>query len=531
MRSAMSTIHLPHVHSVAGVVGDFAVVLYDAPSHTAIAACDAFGVHPLYYRVFPTAVAFASRAEILADGEEYDRQYLAERLAGVTASPDRTPFSDVAALPAAHAARLADGRLAIERYWSAESFVGRDTRSPGALVEEFRERFAAAVGVRLTDARTTWAQLSGGLDSSSIVCMAETVAQRGAVPSALAGTLTIEDAEGTGGDPRHFAQAVVRRFGVRNERLADHDCWHDDGAPPPLTDRPTPAYLVYARDRRLALSVRDAGGTVLLTGYGADHYLGGSAIFLADWVAVGRVSPALREATRWAATGRVSFWKFALHNMLIPVLPPRVTHKMLPEARLPEWIAPTVVRGFELARCSMSHLIDRPAVERRYVADIMGALDRIPDVLALHAVISDIVEERHPFLDRRLVEFSLGLPARLCAQPCARKWILREAMRGILPEVVRTRPGKGSVDPMLSRSLSRYHEHIRTLVARSMLAELGLLNPTILLRAVARAVHGADHLRVAVARTLAVESWLQARSGRWIAAGRTDRSTRTMQYA
>jgi alkylation response protein AidB-like acyl-CoA dehydrogenase len=152
----------------------------------------------------------------------------------------------------------------------------------------------------------------------------------------------------------------------------------------------------------------------------------------------------------------------------------------------------------------------------KYIASVVQSLDAMPDVLALHSVIQDVVEERHPFLHRPLVEFALGLPAQLCAQPMQRKWILREAMRGILPETVRTRPGKGSIDGSLARTLSREAGWMRALLERSALVEMGLVDDVALVRAIEDGTPGAEEQRAAIVRTLALECWLQVRSGRWV---------------
>ena len=68
------------------------------------------------------------------------------------------------------------------------------------------------------------------------------------------------------------------------------------------------------------------------------------------------------------------------------------------------------------------------------------------------------IELRHPFLYRPLVEFALGLPPELCVCPQARKWVLREAMRGLVPETVRCRIGKGGVESLLAWSFTAHRE-------------------------------------------------------------------------
>lgn len=172
---------------VARLRGDFAVVLYDHARHTVFAARDAFGVDGLYYRVLPGGIALASRADVLALGaDEYDRGYLAAFLAGCAPVEGATPFRGVSVVPAAHLLRDQDGQLSIERWWTPERFLDAEARPASDLIDDFQHRFACAVRSRMgAGERDTWSELSGGLDSSSIVSMASHLAQRGDVPHGL----------------------------------------------------------------------------------------------------------------------------------------------------------------------------------------------------------------------------------------------------------------------------------------------------------------------------------------------------------
>lgn len=494
------------------LTGDFAYVVYDEGRRVVRGARDPFGVDPLYYRVFGGMIAFSSRAELLASGAEYDRAYFAEFLARA-GDVNRTPYPGVSAVPAAHAFEWSDGKLTLRRYWSAESYVEPNGASSALLIEEFRERLQAAVRTRLSPDGRTWAQLSGGLDSSTVVCVAQHLANSGVVPHGLGGTVTLVDSHGTGGDQRAYSDLVIQATGLPNAQIGDFAWAEGDGRPAPWTDQPSPAYLMYARDRCMAQIARDAGADALLTGYGPDHYLGGSAVFLADWVARGRLRAAFAECTRWSVAGRVSFWKFAFHNIGLLLLPGFALQWFLPAAALPTWLDQRAVRDYGLAGRGEVRAAYGGRMGHKYVTSIMRALERMPGVLALHAVTQDIIEERHPFLDRRLAEFALGLPGAMCSQPMARKWILREAMRDMLPESVRTRPGKGSIDGSLAWALSHPGPRLRALFDRPLLADIGLIDPSALRWAVEHAGQQTADWRAAIVRTLGAELWLQVRSG------------------
>jgi len=137
-------------------------------------------------------------------------------------------------------------------------------------------------------------------------------------------------------------------------------------------------------------------------------------------------------------------------------------------------------------------------------------------------VLAEQVQLRHPFLHRPLVEFALGLPPEFTAQPFARKWVLRAAMDGVLPEKVRTRTGKGSITGRLAWSLQRESQYLKNLVKRSLLADLGCVEPKRLLLALEDAQSGKLSNITLLFHALSVETWLSVRAGRVSSVGLND---------
>ncbi len=152
----------------------------------------------------------------------------------------------------------------------------------------------------------------------------------------------------------------------------------------------------------------------------------------------------------------------------------------------------------------------------RYQADVSFSIAMISEVLPFSGLETPF-ELRFPFLDRRLVEFSLKLAPRLRTQPGARKTILRHAMRSILPDIITSRTGKGSVSGRLHWSILNRKDVIRALMTNSILAELGFILPDRLLKEAHdfRTARAAATLDIFL--PLSLETWLQVRSGRWLA--------------
>jgi asparagine synthase (glutamine-hydrolysing) len=113
------------------------------------------------------------------------------------------------------------------------------------------------------------------------------------------------------------------------------------------------------------------------------------------------------------------------------------------------------------------------------------------------------------------VELSLQMPARSRIRPCVRKWVLREAMRGLLPEEVRTRSTKATIEARVLWSLQRERRRIDEMLAEPLLGRLGCIRTDEMRRAVDAARRGRKTHVVYLMSALALETWLSVTAGRW----------------
>jgi len=504
-------------------LGDFAFVAWNGRRRVAVAACDAFAVQRLYYAERDGLVAFASRAEALALEDNFELQYLAELVSHQKRSSNLSVYAGVRQVPRASMVLLQGHQLSIRRYWEPCEFAVEPAwvKAEQEVTVTCRSLIAASVRHRMGNHGETWAQLSGGLDSSSVVSCVQQLADSGQLPHGLAGTVTFVDHHGTGTDEREYSNAVVNRWHVSNTAITDPPTWYDATCELPQLDQPRGDLHVYPRDRKLCEIVRAGGGRILLTGSGGDELFSGTMLFFADWLAQGRVWPAVREMARRAAIGRVSFWALAYRNALLPLLP-HVTHSKLVHdqdqmAALP-WLQPAMMRQCGIrARCAMTASAYGGHIGHKYHHSVV---EMVATLESQHhgGVIADSLDVRHPFLYRPLVEFALKLPPELRARPHAHRWILRQAMQDILPEHVRTRVGKPGTAEFLDWSLTTARNQIAPLLREPILADLGLVDPSKLrltFQAVLQHRPGSEALCGPFLHTLAIEAWLQLRSGRW----------------
>lgn len=516
----LHTIARHGIKYLAHFLGDFAFVVWHAPTRTAVAAVDAFGLKKLYYAERDGLIAFASRAEALALDDRYEPQYLAELVAMCSPSPGLCVYADVHPIPAASFAVLTRGRLTLTHYWAPWDFETepRWASEESEAVSHCRQLLAESVRLRVGENGETWSQLSGGLDSSAVVGITQWLLEDGAIPHGLAGTVTYADREGSEADEREYSTLIVDRWRVRNETIVDPPFWHDASAVSPRTDQPGFTLPFYPREHKLSAIVRAAGGRVLLTGIGGDELFTGAMLFFADWLARGRVWPAIREMARRAAIGRVSFWELAYRNAVLPVLPAVVRNVLLAErAPLPPWVRRTVARRYGLRSRGIMASEYTGRIGHKYHDAIARNISAIGSDFE-YGTLEDALDVRHPFLYRPLVEFALRLPPELCVRPHARKWVLREAMRGILPEGLRTRVGKGGPAQLYAWSLATQRPLLAGLVREPMLADLGVVDGAKLREAfdaVPLEPRRGNQRHATLHMTLVIEAWLQMRVGRW----------------
>ena len=487
--------------------GDFAFVAWDARAQKIIAARDAFGVKSLFLRRTGGLLVFSSRAATLATSESYDVSYLRDFLFGLPDPGMRTAFSEVKRLEAGTVFQQRGTGDTMRRYWSAENFTPAREADERESVAQFRELFASAVKERVDTRAGTWAQLSGGLDSSAVVSVAEGIVGRGS----LSGTVTVVDTLGSG-DERTFSELVVQQYGVRNEQVRDSWAWEDAGRGFVATDEPNSLYPFAQRDLRMRSVVQSNQARVLLSGFGADHYLFGNLSYIPDMILSGRFVAAAREIAGWSLARQQSFWTMARRHAIAPLLGRGSVGKRTADtASFPRWLGDAARVTLDFNRIyNSSALLQRGRMFVNYTAREMAS---IPSWVQRDGF-EDGMEVRYPFLSRPLVEFSLQLPVHLRVQPFARKRVLREAMRGILPEQIRTRQSKGGIDARILWSMQRENGFLRSLLHEPILADLGVLDGAELRSAVDEARRGVKHNVVMLMSALSLETWLAVRSGR-----------------
>src|SRR5215472_9541039 len=519
--------------------GMFALVICDLRSGTPtmLLARDHFGIKPFYYWYRGRQLAFASEVKALLEvpgiAAELDLESLHQYLTFLWVPDPKTMFRGIFKLPAGHYAILRGGELSITRYWDltfppkAQSFL----RSEADLAAEIRERFRKSVEAQMVSDVPIGAFLSAGLDSSGIVaCMSRATQQPVRTytitfpPKYRVGETTIDDP----GVPARLA----RRLHCENEQIVVEPdvaellprlTWHMDEptADPALIT----AYLVCREARKQA--------TVLLSGVGGDELFAGYRKHIAHYWGekYKKLPAAARGVLEPAVLGLPSFRGTPMKGTT------RLAKKMARSASLnppDRFIANCTYlskdQKAELYSDDLAvHLSDLdPATEHHAAFSRVENTDFLNQMLYLDTKIfmvslnltyndkmsmASSVEVRVPFLDRSLAEFvawnvspALKLKGKLRHTT---KYILRQAMRDVLPREVLHQPKAGFAAPVDYWLANDLRDMVDDLLSESQIRARGLFNPLVVQSFVEEQRRGVQDWSSQIWQFLTLELWMK----------------------
>jgi asparagine synthase (glutamine-hydrolysing) len=520
--------------------GMFAFAICDlrAPVPLLFVARDHFGVKPFYYFHDGVHFAFASEIKALLQLSEIDARLdlkaLHQYLTFLWVPDPNTMFEGIKKLPAGHYAILRRGELKLTQYWDLTFPQANHsyTRSEPDLVEEVRERFRGSVEAQMISDVPIGAFLSAGLDSSCIVAMM----CRATNKTVRTYTITFPEkyrvGETTLDDP-NVAARLARHLGCENQRIVVEPdvidllprlLWHMDE--PTADPAIIAAYLVCKEARKQA--------TVLLSGVGGDELFAGYRKHIAHYWAelYGRAPSGMRHAAEKALA-------------LVPGMrgtrmkgPVRLAKKMMRSASLDS-------RERFIANCTYLDEMQKttlysseaslaiagldPASQHDAAFDRVESVDFLHQMLYLDTKIfmtslnltyndkmsmASSVEVRVPFLDRDLMEFvAWNVPPELKLKGKVNpttKYILRQAMRGILPSEVLRQPKAGfaaPVDYWLAHDLA---EMVDDLLSCDRLNRRGLFRPEVVQKFIVEHRTGQHDHSMQLWQFLTLELWMQA---------------------
>ena len=432
------------------LLGDFAFVIWDGTRQELFCARDPLGCKPLHYYLTPDLFVFASEVRgVLAHPavpQRLNEPLLALYLQDFSQHAEKrlTFFEGIVKLPSGHLLRVTPGEARLQQYWSVEDVPALRYSSDADYEEHLRHLLHEAVGCRLRSAFPVGAHLSGGLDSSAVAVLAAHGLREQGRDLAAAYSWSPPPAAGaTLGDERRRVEQACTIAGITCQYLqwgVDHavDVYRRD-----LTVQPRQTLLRELLIQRMA---QQAGVRLILSGWGGDEGISFNGRgYLAELLVHGRLRTLRDELwARMPGSGRINNAKSLLATLYGQVFLPIMPDAMLPMLGQQGLLSPADARYInptfasrsrrDVARLRGPSLRPRPGLRRMQQRLFnYGHLSERCECWAISGA-QHSVEYSYPLLDRRIVEFALGIPANQHYRDGERRRIFRRSLRDVLPE-------------------------------------------------------------------------------------------------
>jgi len=509
------------VKSLKRLVGDFAFSLWDAGRQALFCARDPMGVRPFFYHFDGQCLVWASEIQPVLEGAHLachvnDLMVAYFLVDGRAGEWEQTFYQGVNRLPHGQLLVVTAEGLQKEKYFDFDPDLEIHYACDKEYVEHFLELFTEAVRARLRSHYAVGVSLSGGLDSASIACMAAQLcsAHRGLAPALESFSCRFREIKEA--DERKYLHAVVEKCSLKPNYVDADGLWF-------FRDRAN-AYVAQEEPDAAAMTfpchtmLRQAAGHgvhVMLSGHGGDHVLLGSPYHLPELLRDVELQRLARELRYYRLAG-LTFGRIAFEAVVLPLIPGQIRtliHRLRRKYARRCWISPRLV---QLIGDHADNEPDRRRQRFRSVA-CRHVYETITSAsFAKHSEWFDraarpfAIEWRFPYLDTRLVQFLIAIPPIQKFRDGITKLILRRAMDGILPELVRRRTGWATFGDLIRRGHQNERLTIEKLLTNPRIGTLGYVDADTLKSEWRRSLGQESTVAGNLHRAVVLERWLRS---------------------
>jgi asparagine synthase (glutamine-hydrolysing) len=498
------------------LIGDWSLVIRDHKNRITILASDFAGVRPLYYHVQDGDVQWSNRLHSLVEETgitDLDEQYIAGFLT-FGGCANRTPYKGIFSVPPGHAVCVSTNETKISRFWSMPIGDTIQYRNEHRYEEELRALFREAVAVRLQTESPVLAELSGGLDSSSVVCMANNLIRSRAVKTPRLETVSFTW-QNSLDEP--FIREVESHCGIKGVRISTHEN-------PLIAERQLNGAMpqaFHALLTSLAATASQLGARTILTGQNGDLLMGNwydDSLQVAGSLRRFQIGHACEEALEWSKILRLPIYRIlwrAAQAALPPSLTPTAIYTTTDGSYAPKSEETSLLNEFtnrtgasEPSSFFSSDWLQATPERRKYFYCLSMALElrtlQPPEPL-------QHLDYTHPFSHRPLVEFLMTIPVDVLCRPGEPRKLMRSALNDLWPNMLRERRSKGSFNaPWQAASRPLARALLKTKKFHSV--ERGFVDHTSLRSRLERLCRGLDCNEAQLRQIILLELWLRNRA-------------------
>ena len=500
----------------AKLVGDWALSIWNPAQRSLLLAKDPIGTKHLYYSMDSYQISWSTILDplVLFAGKTFSicEEYIAGWLSHFPAA-HLAPYVGIHSVPPASSVLIRPGRHTVCKYWDFDPKKRICYRSDGEYEEHFRGIFAEAVRRRLRSDSPILAELSGGMDSSSIVCVADSNAARGSAETPRLDTVSYYNDSEPNWNERPYFTIVERKRGrsgchidLSKQEPPDFELSGHKFVATPSSYRNCSS----ESEKRYAECLLSQGNRVVLSGIGGDEVMGGVPTptpELQDLLIQRHVKQLAHQLKVWALNKRKP-WFYLLFEAAREFFPSRLVG--VPKHRRPAtWLNTDFVNRNRAAFHGYEARIKLFGAPPAFQGNIgtLAALQRQLGCVALPS--APTYEARYPYLDRDLLEFLYAVPREQLVRPGQRRSLMRRALVGITPDELLNRKRKAFVSRArlvaIAADWPQYAEMTQNMASSSH----GIVEVGKFLEVLQKARSGEVVPTVILMRTIIVEGWLR----------------------
>ena len=498
------------------LVGDWATAIWKPEHRELLLAADYMAIRHIFYYISEKRILWSTDLSSLVQISNAKFQIDDDYVAGYLAhdpDADRTPYVEIRQVPAGQFVRVWKNSIAVQRFWRFSPTSRIRYKTDAEYEAHFRYLFRQSVRRRLRSDSPILAELSGGLDSSSIVCVADDILAHGEAETPRLDTLSYDDKSEPSGDDWIYFQKVEAkrgRVGIHIDGSTLGSFSHSLGC----TDfSPLPGTLGFGKilDMERADAVRNGSYRAVLSGIGGDEFMGGipdPRALLGDLIVQFRLVSLARQLTAWSLIKRRPLVQL-LWDSALDAIPASLARYFVKQAKVEPWIQKDFARRTHLAvrqLDSSEHFGLWLPTRRSYVAAVLTMANNLAKTVPSAGALE---ESRYPFLDQNLIEFILSIPASQILRPGERRSLMRRSLTGIVPPEVLSRRTKqvGQRTPMLI--LEKHWEELKEIYHSSVSSRLGYIDEAELLQTICDTRIGKSTPILRVLWAISLEYWLR----------------------
>jgi len=499
------------------LTGDFALALWSATEQALFLVRDHAGSRTLYFRHQQNQVlwstyldTFLTAGSDLHLSQDYVACYLACR-----PIRDLTPWEGIRSVRPSHYLAIRDGMVSQHPHWNPAVTSTIRYKNDSQYEEHFLHLFGQSVARRTGPGAPILAQLSGGMDSTSIVCMSDCLRRTGDTQAEILDTVSFyDDSEASLNDRPYFSIVEVNRgkTGTHIDTAFSQRTFdpHDDATYGAYLTPGADSFSV-SQERRFYDLVWHRGYRSILSGIGGDEVLGGvpnPLPELADHLVTGKAWTLLRQSVAWSLVDRTPLLKTLCDTA-------RYTAQLYEgspsnDKTIPPWVAAQLLKRVREIDLENTAYFTTMTMTPHQADNGMGwwsIMETLP-----HLVPQLIVrpEYRYPFLDKDLVNYVFSIPREQVLRPGRRRSVMRRALRGIVPlEILERRRKAFQLRAPLS-AIQMANSKLEYLFADSAIAKAGFVDIHVLRLSLKATARGEAEWRQPLLRTIALELWLRS---------------------